>query len=278
MRGIYNKDAYIIKNWCWSWNTNTLATWWKELTHWKRPWCWERLKAGGEGDDRGWDGWMASLTWWPWVWVSSESGWWTGKPGMLQSMGRKELDTTEWLNWTNITKDNWVFGRDVIFLCCIIYYQLRVIPSTQGLIVLVLTAKIYYSGCVRMWRWASKEERHIRWSQRNPGTSFLYFLPFPGGSHSEHDLFTSSNMHHYGCIVFLSREAPLWLNGCVLLRTNHVDRLPWLVSGEESAFQCRRHGFSPCVGKIPVFLPGKSHGQRSLAGYSPWGCKGLDTT
>ena len=55
--------------------------------HWKRPWCWERLKAGGEGDDRGWDGWMASLTWWTWVWVSSGSWWWTGRPGVLWSMG-----------------------------------------------------------------------------------------------------------------------------------------------------------------------------------------------
>ena len=51
------------KDWCWSWNSNTLATWCKERTHWKRPWCWERLKAGGEGDDRAWDGWMASLAW-----------------------------------------------------------------------------------------------------------------------------------------------------------------------------------------------------------------------
>ena len=50
------------KDWCWSWNFSTLATWCKELTPWKRPWCWERLKAGGEGDDRRWDGWMASLT------------------------------------------------------------------------------------------------------------------------------------------------------------------------------------------------------------------------
>ena len=55
-------------------------------THWKRPWCWERLKAGGEGENRGWDGWMASPTWWTWVWVSSGSWWRTGKPGMLQSM------------------------------------------------------------------------------------------------------------------------------------------------------------------------------------------------
>ena len=64
-----------------------LITWCKELTHWKRPWCWERLQAGGEGDDRGWDGWMASPTQWTWVWASSGSSCWTGKPGMLQSMG-----------------------------------------------------------------------------------------------------------------------------------------------------------------------------------------------
>ena len=55
----------------------------KELTQRKRPWCWEKLKAGGEGDDRGWDGWMASLTWWTWDWVSSGSWWWRGKPGVL---------------------------------------------------------------------------------------------------------------------------------------------------------------------------------------------------
>ena len=53
----------------------------------KRPWCWERLKAGGEGDNRGWDDWIASQTWWTWVWVGSRSWWWTGKPGVLQSRG-----------------------------------------------------------------------------------------------------------------------------------------------------------------------------------------------
>ena len=55
----------------------------KELTHLKRPWCWERVKAGGEGDDRGWDGWKASPTQWTWVWVNSGSWWWTGRPGVL---------------------------------------------------------------------------------------------------------------------------------------------------------------------------------------------------
>ena len=53
---------YSLKDWCWSWSSNTWATWCEELTHWKRPWFWERLKVGEEGDDRGWDGWMASLT------------------------------------------------------------------------------------------------------------------------------------------------------------------------------------------------------------------------
>ena len=63
----------------------------KKLTHLERPWCWERLKAGGEGDDRGWDGWMASPTRQAWVWVNSRSWWWTGKPGMLQSMGSQRV-------------------------------------------------------------------------------------------------------------------------------------------------------------------------------------------
>ena len=79
------------KDWCWSWNSDTLATWCEELTHLKRPWCWERLKVGGDRDDRGWDGWMASSTQWIWVWVSSESWWWTGKPGVWQSMGSQRV-------------------------------------------------------------------------------------------------------------------------------------------------------------------------------------------
>ena len=60
--------------------------WWEELTHWKRPWWWERLKTGGEGDDRGWDGWMASPAQRAWVWVNSGSWRWTGRSGVLQSM------------------------------------------------------------------------------------------------------------------------------------------------------------------------------------------------
>ena len=90
------------KEWCWSWNSSTLATWCEELTHWKRLWCWEGLGTGGEGDDRGWDGWMASLTRWMWVWVNSRSWWWTGRPGVLRFMGSQRVrhDWETELNWT----------------------------------------------------------------------------------------------------------------------------------------------------------------------------------
>ena len=96
------------KDWCWSWNFNTLATWFKGLTHWKRPWCWEWLKARGEGDGRRQDDWMASPTQWTWVWVNSRSWWWTGEPGVLQSMGSQRVgqDWATELNWTTIVDIN----------------------------------------------------------------------------------------------------------------------------------------------------------------------------
>ena len=91
------------KDWCWSWNSNILITWCEELAHWKRPWCWERLKAGGEGVNRGWYSWMASPTQWAWVWASSGSWWWTGKPGILQCMGLQRVrhDWATIQNWTD---------------------------------------------------------------------------------------------------------------------------------------------------------------------------------
>ena len=75
------------KDWCWGWSSNTLVTWCEELTHWKRPWCWERLSAEGEGRDRRWDDWTASPTQWTWVCTNSRRQWWTGRPGVLQPMG-----------------------------------------------------------------------------------------------------------------------------------------------------------------------------------------------
>ena len=97
------------KDWCWSWNPNTLATWFKELTHWKRPWCWERLKAGREGGDRGLDGWMASLTQWTWDWASYRSWWWTGRPGVLQSTGSQRVrqDWATEQRWKGEGLQNW---------------------------------------------------------------------------------------------------------------------------------------------------------------------------
>ena len=83
------------KDWCWSWIYNTLATCCEELTHWKRPWHWEWLKAGGEDDDRWRDGWMALMTqcqlMWTWAWAKSGRWWRTGKPGVLQTMGLQRV-------------------------------------------------------------------------------------------------------------------------------------------------------------------------------------------
>ena len=93
-------------------NSRTLATSCEELTHWKRLWSWEGLRAGGEGDDRGWDGWMASLTRWMWVWVNSRSWWWTGRPGMLRFMASQRVGH-DWMTWTelHILKLYYMFER-----------------------------------------------------------------------------------------------------------------------------------------------------------------------
>ena len=83
---------------------NILTTWCKELTHLKRPWCWERLRAGGAGDNRGWDGWITSPTQWTWVWVDYGSWWWTWRPGVLWFMWSQRVGhnwVTE-LNWTEL--------------------------------------------------------------------------------------------------------------------------------------------------------------------------------
>ena len=103
------------KDWCWSWNSNTLATWCEELTHLRRPWCWERLRAGGEGEDRGWDGWMASPTRWTWF------GWTPGVgdgQGGLQCCG--SWGRRVWHDW--VTELNWHTLRVKIYIhvcfCC----------------------------------------------------------------------------------------------------------------------------------------------------------------
>ena len=93
----------------------------KKLTHLKRPWCWERLKAGGQGDDKGWEGWMASLMRWTWVWVSSRNWWWTGKPGVLQSMGSQRVGH-DWPTEPNYCCTGALVHINIIIcLCCLFH-------------------------------------------------------------------------------------------------------------------------------------------------------------
>ena len=121
---VHPKGDQSWKNWRWSWNTNTLATWCKELTHLKRPWCWGRLRAGGEGDDRGWDHWMASP-------ISGHGFGWTlgvddGQEGLAccGSWGHKELDMTEQLNWTDpVQKVNYNFSSKAYVPTLYLYPQ-----------------------------------------------------------------------------------------------------------------------------------------------------------
>ena len=114
-----------------------------ELTHLKRPWCWEGLGAGGEGDDRGWDGWMASPTRWTLVWVNSGSWWWTGRPGVLQFMGSQRVrhDWLTELNWTfsySTTKIEWWNTnnrKEKKYISSIYYYNVLCLYS-KGLLII----------------------------------------------------------------------------------------------------------------------------------------------
>ena len=128
--------GFLWKEWYWGWNSSTLAPSCKELTHWKRLWCWEGLGARGEGDDRGWDGWMASLTRWMWVWVNSGRWWWTGRPGVLWFMGSQrvghdwatDLIWSDWINeWiSHRVKENMFSNKHTLFLFVMIARILQI--------------------------------------------------------------------------------------------------------------------------------------------------------
>ena len=146
-----------------------MATWCEELTHWKRPWCWEILKAGGEGDDRGWDGWKASLTQWTWVWVNSRSWWFTGRPGVLQSMGSQRVGhawVTE-LNWTesgmgmlNLFLSSYVFSK--------IYIESQSFGAKQ-----LLPGKVKSFWNLNICEYVNKKKKNTSW-QLTPEA--FYFL------------------------------------------------------------------------------------------------------
>ena len=110
--GKWNISCHISKQGCHSHQLFQPSTSCKELTHWKRLWCWEGLGEGREGDVREWDGWMASLAQWTWVWVNSGSWWWTGRPGVLCFMASQGVrhDWTTELNWTEL---NWSYSPGV---------------------------------------------------------------------------------------------------------------------------------------------------------------------
>ena len=133
--------GFLWREWCWSWNSITLATWCEELTHWKRLCCWEGLEAGGEGDDRGWDGWMASLTW-----VNSGSWWWTGRPGVLWFMGSQRVghDWATELNWNEGTyKLNVSKTKHLIWLLLTLSVPTRPIPPPVFAVLVNGTLFIY---------------------------------------------------------------------------------------------------------------------------------------
>ena len=107
----------------------TPILWPHDATHLKRPWCRERLRAGGEGDDRGWDGWMALLTQWTWVWVDSRSWFWTGRPGMLPFMGSQRVghDWATELNWIDVLAQMINLSSNCL-VSCSEFFQIRVAP------------------------------------------------------------------------------------------------------------------------------------------------------
>ena len=143
------------KEWYWSWNTNTLGTWCEEVTHLKRPWCWERLRAGGEGDDRGWDGWMASPTQWTWVWVGSRNWYWTGRPDVLWFVGSQRVrhDWATELNWTEQSMKGLLSSHLcqhllLLNLFCVLHFMLSNLPFKKKKIHFIVSIQLIISSYV----------------------------------------------------------------------------------------------------------------------------------
>ena len=107
------------EDWHWSRNSSILAIWCEQLTHWKSPWCWEKLRAEGEEGVRGWDGWMASLMQWTWTWENFGRWWGTGRPGMPQSMGSQRVAhdwATEQQFWSKPCLETTIKGKSFLYL------------------------------------------------------------------------------------------------------------------------------------------------------------------
>ena len=146
------------KSWCWSWSSSSLANWCEEPTHWKRPWYWERLRAGGERGDRGWDGWMASLTQETWVWTNSVRWWRTGNLVRCIPWGHKELDMIEQPN-----NNKWL-PRKIQPIC---WYGSRVSEKPFAHLLLV-----YYRRYNEGHRWTPAEQRCTEQGTRGRAQGF----------------------------------------------------------------------------------------------------------
>ena len=214
---IQHVSIYFIYSYM-EWYSNTLATWCKKLTHWKRFWCWERLKVGREGDDRGGGGWMASPTQWTWVWANSRRWGRIGKPSVLQSMGLQRTRR----NWATVT-------------CT--HTQTHVMPAECSLEGLVLKLKLQHFGHLmwrtnllektliagKDWRWEEKgmtEDEMVGWHHQLDGHEFEQAPGVDDGQgslaccspwgHKELDMTKWLNWTE--CIKCFKESCPLWFS------------------------------------------------------------------
>ena len=165
----------------------TTILWPPHVKNWltgKDPDGWERLKAGGEGDNRGWDGWMASPTQWTWVWASSQSRWWAGKPGVLQSMASQSRIRS---NWAELMSETWLSGWKQ-------WRKFLSSPEVMGLSPhLLLTLNIMGPSFFSLWFfkisvWITSKVYRLKWS----ALSFCFCWELQ----CYHSLSASSKGHH----------------------------------------------------------------------------------
>ena len=199
--------------------SSTLATSCEELTHWKRVRRWEGLGAGGEGDDWGWDGWMASLTRWTWVWVNSGSWWWTGRPGVLRFMGSQRVghDWATELNWTEAYCANHftMYVRQTMMLYTSAICQLYINKIRRK--------KLSTTTDHECWRRVLR----VPWTARRPNHSILKEI---NPEYSLEALMLQLKLQHSGHLMQWadSLEKPLMLGKIEGRRRRGWQRIRWL--------------------------------------------------
>ena len=146
----YSLEGLVLKL-----KSNSLASWYEELTLWKRLWCWERLKVRGEGDDRGWDCWMASPTQWTWVWVDSRSWWWTRRTGVLQYMGLQRV------------RHDWVTGLNLKQMPQEIFFFFQSVGKFENFVKALQEVNLIFSIILQSFRDATPENHtwHSFWQR-----------------------------------------------------------------------------------------------------------------